>query len=102
MVDNKRAHPRFSTSLDGRLLSLDGRCNYTCVITDVSEGGARVSTAEFGLVPNRIFLFEAKSADIFECEVMWRRAGEVGLRLIDSACRSSRKTLLGLCLLAPV
>jgi hypothetical protein len=88
--------------LDGRLLSLDGRCNYTCVITDVSEGGACVRTVEFGLVPSRVFLFVAKNADIFECDVMWRHAGEVGLRLIDTAGRSSRKTLLGLCLLEPV
>ena len=102
MVDNKRVHPRFATRLEGRLLSLDGLCNYMCVITDVSEGGARVSTAEFGLVPSRVFLLEAKSADIFECDVMWRRAGEVGLRLIDAAGRSRRKTLLGLCLLEAV
>ena len=101
MVDNKRAHPRFATRLEGRLLSLDGLCNYACVITDVSESGARVRTAESGLVPNRVFLFQAKSSDIFECDVMWRRPGEVGLRLIDSAGRTSRKTLLALCALEP-
>ena len=93
MVDNKRAHPRFATRLEGRLLSLDGLCNYACVITDVSESGARVR--------NRVFLFQAKSSDIFKCDVMWRRLGEVGLRLIDSAGRTSRKTLLALCALEP-
>jgi hypothetical protein len=101
VVDNKRAHTRFPTRLEGRLLSLDGLCNYACIITDVSEVGARVRTAESGLVPSRVFLFEAKSCDIFECDVMWRRPGEVGLRLIDSAGRASRKTLLALCSLEP-
>ena len=103
MVNDNRAHPRFAARLKGRLLSLDGRCNYNCVVIDVSEGGARVSTAEFGLVPTRVFLFLAKSGDIFECDVRWRREGEVGLRfIIDGVPRSMRKALINLCAVEPI
>lgn len=102
ITTNYRAHERFRTKVIGRLLSLDGRCNYTCTITDVSEGGARVSTPEWELVPDRLFLSVAKDGDIFECDVRWRRDGELGLRIIDSAARASRKTLLALCALEPI
>ena len=102
MLENNRAHPRFPTKLHGRLLSLDGRCNYTCTITDVSESGARVGTPECEHVPDRVFLFLGKSGDVFECEVRWRRGDELGLRIIDSPARTNRKTLLALCDLEPI
>jgi hypothetical protein len=99
IIDN-RSHPRLEARLKGRLLSLDGRCNYHCVVLDVSEGGARVATAEFGLIPNRVFLL-ATDIDTFECEVRWRRDGQVGVRFIDSVPRSTRIALLRLCAVEP-
>jgi hypothetical protein len=97
MLRDNRAHPRFAARLAGRLLSLDGRCNFECTILDASEGGARASTPEFGLIPTRVFLSLTKTGEIFECEVRWRRDGELGLRFIDSAAREDRKALLRLC-----
>lgn len=102
MINDNRAHPRFAARLKARLLSLDGRCNYNCVVIDASEGGARVTTAEFGLVPTRVFLILARSDDIFECDVQWRREGEVGLRFIDGVPRPTRKALLHLCAVEPI
>jgi hypothetical protein len=96
VLNDSRAHPRFKTRLAGRLLSLDGRCNYDCTITDVSEGGARAASHAVGLVPARIFLFVARTSDLFECEVRWRRDGEIGLRFIDAVPHSTRKVLIGL------
>jgi hypothetical protein len=96
VLNDSRAHPRFKTRLAGRLLSLDGRCNYDCTVTDVSEGGARVACDAFGLIPARIFLFVARTGDLFECEVRWRRDCEIGLRFIDAVPRSTRKVLIGL------
>ena len=62
--------------------------------------GHPVRTAEFGLVP--VASSSSKPGQrYFRCDVMWRRPGEVGLRLIDSAGRTSRKTLLALCALEP-
>jgi hypothetical protein len=96
VLNDSRAHPRVETHLAGRLLSLDGRCNYDCTITDVSEGGARVTCWAFGLMPARLFLFVARTSDLFESEVRWRRDGELGLRFIDAVPRSTRKVLIGL------
>ena len=45
VLDNNRAHPRFPARLDGRLLSLDGHCNFKCVVMDVSE---RITVLDHG------------------------------------------------------
>lgn len=96
-TQSKRAHPRFKVRLEGRLLSLDGMHNYDCTIEDLSEGGACVSTRYAVTLPARMFLFERQGGDTFECEVRWQRDRQVGLRFIDAATRSQRRTLLELC-----
>lgn len=103
MANENRAHPRIPTRLMGRLLSLDGGCNYECLLVDVSEGGARVSTPECGLVPSRVFLFVPDGGgNFFECDVRWRRDGEIGLRFIDCVPHSRRRALLSLCAREPI
>ena len=97
MTADNRAHPRFTTSLKGRLLSIDGRCNFACTILDLSEGGARINTREHVLVPSRIFLHVATTGAIFDCEVRWSRANEIGFRFLDSPGKVCRKALLNLC-----
>jgi PilZ domain len=101
MLDN-RAHPRIPTRLSGRLLSRDGRCNMSCTLKDVSEGGACVSAMDLGVVPRHLYLYVEKSGDMFECEVRWRRADEMGLRFIDFPGPNDRHALLRLCALSPV
>lgn len=96
MQINSRAHPRQRSRLEGRLLTLDGRCNFRCVVVDVSEGGARVSGVS-ELLPGKVFLFISMTSDIFECEIRWCRKNEIGLRFIDCAPRAQRKALLSLC-----
>ena len=96
MLSDSRAHPRQHSRLEGRLLTLDGRCNFRCIVVDVSEGGARVSGVG-ALLPGKVFLFISKTSDMFECEIRWCKEHEIGLRFIDSAPRSQRKALLSLC-----
>jgi hypothetical protein len=102
VLDNNRAHPRFPARLDGRLLSLDGHCNFKCIIMDVSEGGARIKAADLQLIPGKAFLVVVQTGDIFECDIRWQRGDEIGLRFIDSARRSQRKALLKLCEREPI
>src|SRR5262245_50290583 len=90
-VINNRAHPRLKADLKARLLSLDGRCNYNCMVVDVSEGGARVASAHVALIPSRVFL--AVADDILECDVRWRRDGQLGLQFIDDVSRLKRAAL---------
>ena len=97
VIQDSRAPPRIPTRLNGRLLSIDGRCNLHCIIAELSEAGARVTTADYDLVPNHVFLLVEETGDIFECEVRWLRANGVGCRFIDSPGRACRKALLAKC-----
>jgi hypothetical protein len=81
---------------------MDGRCNLRVVIIDLSEGGARVSSTNYDLVPSLVFLLIEKTGDIFECEVRWRRVDGIGFSFIDSPGRAGRKALLELCRAAPI
>jgi hypothetical protein len=56
-----------------------------------------VSVDQFALVPTKVFLLLVKSGDTFECDVRWRREGQIGLAFIDGVPRSMRKALLDLC-----
>jgi hypothetical protein len=97
-MQNNRAHLRFQVDREGKILTLDGSCNYNCTIQDISEGGARVTTHIFRELPTKIFLFDKKSGKLFECEVRWQRDWAVGVRLVDTPARSHRRILLDLCL----
>jgi len=96
-MQNNRAHPRFQVDLEGKILTLDGSCNYNCTIQDISEGGARVTTHVFRELPAKIFLFDKKRGNLFECEVRWQQDWAVGLRFIDTPARSHRRILMELC-----
>ena len=94
---NARADPRSSVALGGKILSLQGGTAFDCVIVDLSEGGARVVTKRFYQGSPSLYLFVAKTGDLFECTVQWQRDDEMGVRFVDSPGRSRRKMLLSLC-----
>ena len=98
---DNRAHARVATSLDGRLLSTDGRCNLFCTVIDLSDGGARVRTRHDVYVPARVYLLVMKTGDLFDCEQRWWRENEIGFRFLDRPGRACRKALMDRCRVSP-
>src|SRR5260370_41254338 len=96
-MQESRAHSRFATRLEGRIVSLDGNSNLKCMILDLSQGGARLDTGSYGRIADGHFLFLVKSMDVFECRVKWQRGGQVGVQFVDCPGRSQRKAVLSLC-----
>ena len=96
MLADKRGDPRIPVNLDGRLLSIDGRCNLFCVIADLSQSGARVRTRHGAFVPDRVYLWIDATGDVFDCDRRWARDNEAGLSLIGQANLAIRKVLAGL------
>ena len=92
LADN-RADPRLPVNLDGRLLSVDGRCNLFCVIADLSRSGARVRTRHGAFIPARVYLRIDKTGDVFDCDRRWSRGNEAGLQFIGQACLAVRRAL---------
>jgi PilZ domain len=60
-------------------------------VKDISAGGAMAQVASSAAVPTRVYLWQSKTWTFFECEVKWRKPGQIGLHFIDVASR--RKSL---------
>jgi hypothetical protein len=101
MLD-RHTQPRLAAPSPGRLISRDGRCNRSCTIKDLSEDGASLSAMDLEGVPQHVYLFVESSGELFECDVSWQRADEMGVRIVDTATRHDRLALLRLSARSPV
>lgn len=64
-----------------------GRDNaISCVVKDISDKGARiVLDSEARFVPKRLKLYIADRHTIAECEQVWRKTNEIGLKFLSVA-----------------
>ena len=78
MSTEKRKSNRISKKLPSQIFALTGEHIIECVIVDLSEGGARISLADFPeLVPD---YFKLKVGAILpKCRVRWRRLNDLGV-----------------------
>ena len=88
---DRRIEPRHSVSIEGVLIDMKNTARrIDCMITDLSESGARIARQCETMLPDQVMLFEAHNGNIFESEVRWRRDKEAGLRFwILAAGRSA-------------
>jgi hypothetical protein len=96
-MQEKREFPRYDVEIEGRLIFADGSCVLDCVIIDISESGARIKTALDVTAPPRVYLWQAKTATVFECEVRWQERKLIGLLFVDICGRQMRKSLIEAC-----
>jgi hypothetical protein len=96
-MQEKRAFPRLDVEIEGRLIFADGNCVLDCVIIDISEAGARINTALDVVAPPRVYLWQAKTATVFECEVRWQERKLIGLLFVDICGRQMRRSLIEAC-----
>jgi hypothetical protein len=82
---DRRRYPRMELGLKGSMAF--GPCvpRRRCVITDISEGGARLHIG-FLLDPPDRFGLSLLQADTFhrECGLVWRSQLEIGIKFIDT------------------
>jgi hypothetical protein len=81
-----RSHER--TPVQRRVWLLDhlGRQRHWCVMSDISEGGARLELPP-GTDPPQMFVLALTEDGSLRrtCEVRWRRDGAIGVRFVDPA-----------------
>ena len=76
----KRTHRRQAAwvVLDG------GAAKISCVLWDISEGGARIAAAHGNALPDVFGLFLTKDGKSRRfCQVVWRRGSQLGVRFVD-------------------
>ena len=96
MMQDKRTSIRYGVRIEGKLMSPDMAFCVDVVIRNLSEGGAMISAlAPADKVPERVYLWQAQTRTLFECEVQWRKNDRLlGLRFTDECSRLSVRDLL--------
>jgi PilZ domain len=87
----ERASVRHPVSIAGKVLAPDLSVFVDCVVKDISAEGAMVQLTSSAAVPERVYLWQSKTSTFFECDVKWRKPGQIGLHFIDVTSR--RKSL---------
>jgi PilZ domain len=84
MLEDRRRSQRHAVSGRARIQTLAGTVAGTCLIADISDGGARL-VAEGLQVPEEFLLcFEDIEDGSRECRVVWRLDDEIGIEFLDA------------------
>jgi hypothetical protein len=89
----RRAFPRHQLNRNGKIILADESCYIDCAIKNISEGGALVTMQVSIPLPSSVFLWDAKTGIIYDCNVQWRKQNMVGLRFTGLCGRAMRRIL---------
>ena len=94
MFGERRKHQRFQFNRVGRFSSDNGALPRECVITDISEHGARIVVPD-AAVPDQFYLQISGDRPMREtCEVAWRLGDEVGVRFVGDQLNQQRQDVI--------
>lgn len=78
---DQRRNRRRSLRYPARIVSVDGRETMPCVVTDVSQTGARVKVEDGGSLPDDFILRLAGGENPRRvCHLVWRAKSQAGVR----------------------
>jgi hypothetical protein len=67
--------------------------NIDCVICDLSESAAIVSTTCSVGMPSKVYLWQRSSATVFECDVQWRKDPDLfGLKFCEDVGKIAHRS----------
>jgi hypothetical protein len=75
-----RGARRKRTLLRGKLAYGSGAFSIDCVISDISETGARVQAEPGATVPEHVFLVHLRTRTAYDAQVVWHRGNNFGLK----------------------
>jgi len=78
---DRRASQRWRLIRWGRAIFRDGSCIVSCVILDLSEGGARIRPLDTVDLPEE-FVLELRDGEARRCEFVWREGEVIGVRFV--------------------
>lgn len=82
---DKRAHPREEAMRRGVVIHQPSGNSVTCVIVDVSLGGARLQLYAPALPDEGLTLIDAKMGTIHQLRVAWRNGPFVGVAFTSTS-----------------
>lgn len=88
--EQRRDHRR--RVLKGATVAYNNRhCTISCMIRDISTGGARLSATSSVDIPDTFELIVELDGLEAECEVVWRYGKDIGVRFLSPLRQSARK-----------
>jgi hypothetical protein len=81
----RRGAPRSRIIKKGKLIHPNKISVFDCIITDISETGARVSCEQPGVIPNELQLMFFAIRQVRYVRVVWRGSSELGLQFLTPA-----------------
>lgn len=90
LTDNeeRRRSGRGRTLFGGTIVFRDGSATVHCVVRNRTGHGVQIEVPESQLIPRRFFLINSKDDQVYEAELVWRKADRIGVvlgRIIDPA-----------------
>ena len=79
-----RKSARKRVILGGKVVYNEGAFTLDCRIRDLSKGGARIVLGPGLVIPTRVVLIDTRNATGYECEVIWAKAPEFGVKFVSS------------------
>ena len=80
----QRAHPREPVQRRGLVVHGPTGRGFSCVIVDVSDGGARLHLLDPTFPPDELTLIDADMGEIHELRIAWRNGPYVGVAFTSS------------------
>jgi hypothetical protein len=84
MLKERRKNFRVEWNTAGKIV-VDGRTICSCIISNLSSGGANISEVVSTEIPDRFDLHFPEVIAPRACQVSWRRDNELGVRFLASA-----------------
>ena len=81
-IAERRPSVRRRALLGGIIICDEGHQSFSCIIRDVTVGGARV-TIPNRLIAGRVYLINIREECAYEANVVWARTTEAGLSFLN-------------------
>ena len=78
--DDNRSEPRRRTLKGGKIIFNNNQCVLNCTIRDLSKAGCRLSVPGQTGLPTEFELHLPSSDDKYQCQIIWRKSFEVGVK----------------------
>ncbi|MBU1212528.1 MAG: PilZ domain-containing protein [Alphaproteobacteria bacterium] len=79
---DRRLAPRRRVLKGAQAVFLNGHCSIPCMVRDISTSGARIKSMHSAHIPDHFQLVIELDGIEVQCEAVWRKSGEIGVRFL--------------------
>jgi hypothetical protein len=85
ILRERRKNFRVEWNSPAKIYDCNGRFARPCVVSNFSNGGAKITGVELGTVPDEFILRISPHSHAHRCHVIWRSKDGLGVEFLDHA-----------------